>query len=365
MGKLWDKIKELLFGKKNQMLPPGEEIANYKNSIKEFKEKLRNFKKIPQMSKVNNPYIEYALTEYFNEYLKQINDISTTGIVPNSYSILTSINATQGNTNKNEYYENNLLEEIKQEQKYFIKEQNNKSTGECVFYHIKSMNYQMPDFKNMIRIYLNCKDENVANLVQQLLENNTNPNYYLKFDSTNSMNKMARSEKIVIYSDELHLNEDIQNIMNVKEMNPQLFVDSEKMNPFMQQYGDIFAVSRQPVTNNFVDQNGYSSKIPQSTNAFIANVIQSSYTQTVRDIALKDPKLEFLLEDKNVNDYNLYILNYPYINSLYHEDLINNMEDYMAMLSDKNDVFINGISNNIPEQNRTDNQNNIDDEHSL
>ena len=366
MGKLWDKIKEILFGKKIKALPPGEEeTVNCRSErISEFKEGLSNYK---TASQINNPYIQYALEQYFEEYLKQINDIPTTGRIPDSYTVLTSINALGGDTNQNVYYENNLLGKLRQERKYTIQEQTKRQTGECVYYHIKSNNYQRPEFSNMIRIYLNCKDEDVANLAQQLLDNNTNPNYYLKFDSTIAMGKRARSEKIVIYTDEEHWEQDTQNIMNVKRLNPELFADSEKMNPFMEQYGDTFCAIRHQETPFFTDLNGNTIKLlSTSSNRCVSQILQDSYKNVVQNIACKDPELGFLLDEANINNYNLYIQNYPYINSRYHEELINGMENNMTTLSMKNKIFINGISNKITEQNIDYDQSQYsDDEYSL
>ena len=49
MGKLWDKIKEILFGKKIKMLAEGENTYHYRNDIKDFRQSQRNFEQIPQV----------------------------------------------------------------------------------------------------------------------------------------------------------------------------------------------------------------------------------------------------------------------------------------------------------------------------
>jgi len=346
MGKLIDKLKELLFGNKTKMLPEGENReVNYRNNVYDFRQQQRTYNQHPH---VRNPYLEYALTTYFDEYLKQIINSETTGIIPNSYGVLNSINTLGGNANKNEYFENKLLKKIQLEKKYY-------TTDMGTFYHIKSMNHEMPDDKDMVRIYLNCRNENVAKLTQQLLDNNTNPNYYLKVQSTDSMKKKARPDKIIIYTDDSHLNQDAKNILDVKMANPELFEDSDKMNPFIQQFENTFSVIRQPENDNYEDLKGNRIRLISTANNFISQILQDSYTETVQDIAKMDPNLRFLLKDSNRNNYNLYIENYPYINSNYHDKLINSMETNMKVLAHNNNITIKGVSpNTLKEQEKSD-----------
>lgn len=347
MGKLWDKIREVFLGKKPQMLPSGDSKTNYRQDKTAFKQQQRDYMKTPQ---VNNTYLEYALSQYFQEYLKQINDSQITGKAPNSYNVLVSINAMGENTTQNVNIEKHLLDKIDEEKRYNVFEQKDGNTGKCYFYHVKSNGYKDIKDKDIVRIYLNCREENVAKLVSQILEYNNNPNFYLKFDSTESMNEMKRSEKIVVYTDDEHLNQDIQTIRNVRMQHPELFRDSEKMNPFVQQFDDMYSIVRQVESENYMDLKGNRFELAKSTNTFIAQILEDSYKEAVQDIAKKDPRIGFLLEDTNKNNYNLYVQSYPYINAKYHNELINSMETNMKILAHNNNVVIKGISPNTLEQ---------------
>ena len=352
MGKLIDKIKELLFGNKIKMLPPGKKQNSYREDINNFRQQQRNYQQLPQ---VKNPYLEYALTEYFQEYLKQLDDMLVTGVVPSSYRVLTSINAVKGDSNQNLPYEKALLNKINQEGKYHVFEQKNNNTGKPAFYHIYSNSYKDIPHEDMIRIYLNCRDENVANLAAGILEYNNNSNFYMKFDSSEELSKRSRSEKIVIYTDEQHLNEDIQTIKNVKMQYPGLFKDSEKANPFIQQFDDTYLVVNQVKSGMYMDLQGNRLNLEKSTNTFIARILQDSYTQTVQTIAKRDPRLTFLLDDVNKNNYNLYVQNYPYIFANHHDIFMDNMEGNMKILAHNNNVIIKGVSTNTNESYRDEN----------
>ena len=315
MGKLLDKIKEILFGKKQMMLPSGNIENNYniRNKIND----MSNFKN-SQVEKANNgvknAYLEKSLSLYFEEYLRQLDESKVTGNIPTSYRALTRINATKGNYELNRQSEVNLLEHIFMSEKYHVQEQKFGDSNKCCFYHVQSKGYKLPDNNDMIRIYINCKDENVAGLAGALLSYNQNPNFYLKFDSTESMRRSTRIEKIVIYTDDEHLNQDIGTIKQVKKNRPYLLEGSEKMNPFMQQFENMFSMARQVNGNElYIDLKGNTKEIANSNNSYIAEILQDSYTEAVRDIAKRDPKLSFLLNDNNKNNYNLYVQNYRYM----------------------------------------------------
>ena len=359
MSRFLDKIKnilEILFGKKTKMLPSDNTKTNYDINNKTT---FRNEQKSKANIGVKNTYLEKALSQYFEEYLRQLNEAKKTNEMPNSYRALTSINATKGHSELNIEDEINLLKQIESSNEYNIELQEVEDINECCFYHVQKRGYKPPNEESIIRIYLNCKDENVAELTSSLLNNSENPNFYLKFASTESMQRRARSEKIVIYTDDKHLQQDLESIEQLKKDKPNLFKGSENTNPFMQQVEDTYSVVRQTNNGEYINLKGEKKIISNSNNTYIAQILQDSYTETVQDIAKKDPNISFLLDSKNDNNYYLYMRNYRYINAHHHSDLINLMESKMKILAANNNIEIKGISSNIKEGEKEQKENSL------
>lgn len=66
---------------------------------------------------------------------------------------------------QNEYYKNShdesvMLGSLFNGNRYGVEIQ--KLNGQDIFYHIKSNGYQMPNFENMRRIYIDCNNGNIA-----------------------------------------------------------------------------------------------------------------------------------------------------------------------------------------------------------
>ena len=339
MGKILDKIKQLFGVNQRKMLQEGiapnpvdlnqrKRLDYIQNQRNEFRDSFKN------------NYLENSLSQYFEEYLKQINEGKDT----KPYNVLTSLNAVNGNPELNRAKEQDLLYKINNSNMYHIQEQNSFQTGETYFYHIKSNNHRLPDKESMRRIYLNCRDENVAELVDCILKQNVNPNFYLKMVSTNYMETNQRSEKIVTYTDDNYLNLDLQTLRNVKMQRPDLFKDSDKMNPFMQQFENFYAVCAQVNTDDYMDLYGNRFNIPNSNNSYIAQIISDSYRDAAQSIAKKDPNIAFLLDNQYYNSMDLFVKNYPYINAYHHDELMRKMEMNMNILAHNNHIVINGVN---------------------
>lgn len=71
--------------------------------------------------------------------------------------------------------------------------------------------------------------------------------------------------------------------------------------------------------------------------------LKESYMEAAKEIARADTDLSFLLQDEWINDEYLYMKNYPYINSKYHDYLIQSMEAKMAILAINNNLYIDRI----------------------
>lgn len=325
-----NKIKEIFRRSKTKALPEPKQ---------KFKE--NKFKKgIHVKNQTKNLYLENALDQYFecyNEILDEGKNSTNT-----SYEALTKINAQpQGNIGENRAKENLLLNNIYNTGKYRVQTQMSEATP--AYYHIKSQGYQMPDFRNMIRLYINCDNKNVAEIAQNLLRLNENPNFYLKIDTSDSLEQHKRSEKIVIYAQDSDVEYTLQLVQYLKSIRPDLFENSEKNNPFMPQIDGI-AMARQPISSTFNNLDGTQSKISQSANRFISTSIIQSYMQVARRIAEVDPELNFLLTPENINNEMLYVRNYQYISHYYNEYFVNSMEYNMKYLSRINNFQIQGIN---------------------
>lgn len=333
-----NKIKEIFRRSKTKALP--EPIENVKEN--NFKNELNI-----EQEQTKNLYLERALDQYFecyNEILDEGKASSNT-----SYEALTRINAqTQGDIEENRKKENLLLDNIYNTGKYSVQSQMN--GGIPCYYHIKSRGYKMPDFNDMIRLYINCENRNVAEIAQNLLDINENPNFYLKIDTSDSLLKHKRSEKIVIYAQDSDISYTLSLVQYLKSIRPDLFKNSEKNNPFMPQIDGI-AYARQPTAKIFNKLDGTQSTISQSANKFISTAIIQSYMQVARRIAEVDLQLNFLLSPENINNEMLYVRNYQYIKTYWNEYFVNSMEYNMKYLSRINNFQIQGINyDEVPSQ---------------
>ncbi len=80
-----------------------------------------------------------------------------------AYNALISMNArpvTQNEYYKNSHDESVMLGSLFNGNRYGVEIQ--KLNGQDIFYHIKSNGYQMPNFENMRRIYIDCNNGNIA-----------------------------------------------------------------------------------------------------------------------------------------------------------------------------------------------------------
>lgn len=127
--------------------------------------------------------------------------------------------------------------------------------------------------------------------------------------------------------------------------------------PFMQSVDNTFSVSKQPYSNQNNDLYGTQRGISQSTNKFIANILKDSYLEAVREISRVDPNLDFFNDNSNFYNEALYVKNYPYINENYHQYLVDSMKAKMEVLSQKNDVYIEGVNNIVTERQNDEIQN--------
>lgn len=335
-----EKIKEWFQRRKTKALPEATEYYELNDERKRFVQEMQVTEEQQVEEEVKNKYLENSLQLFFESYQELLN--TNTGYA-DAYNALVRINALGGDNNINAIQEQQLLEYLQSSGKYTIQNQVNKYDGLVDFYHIKTNGYELPSDDKMIRIYLNCRNENTAELAKQLAYCNNVPNFYLKVDSTNALNRADRSEKIVIYTTEEQFDYCVSLINHIKTYRPDLFQDSEKTNPFMES-SDVMSYARQPISSTFYNLDGSTYQISQSANRYISTIIKESYMAAVREIISVEPELQFLLQPEYYNDEMWYMKNYAAIDSRYHAFLVNSMEAKMRNLCMYNGVVIKGIN---------------------
>ena len=337
---IFKMISECIKIKTTKALP---ETTHYKcpNQRSVFVKKMNQLLGKTVKTRVNNRYLEKSLQLFFDSYQEILN--GNVDWEPNSYNALIRINALEDDSDKNAVHEEELIEYILRSGKYMIQTQNSQELRIPIFYHIQTRGYISTSDDKSMRLYLNCRNENTAELAKALLKCNKDPQFYLKVNADKAIRVHSRSEKIVIYTTDSQFYNCIQLILYVKERRPELFRDFEEANPFMESLGGI-SYSKEPISEIFYRLNGLAEPIDKSYNTYIARIIKESYMETVKEIATLDYNLAFLLDSENYNNELVYMQNYPYINSKYHVLLINSMEQKMIYLCTKNRIVIKGIN---------------------
>ena len=336
-----EKIKGLF--KRTKALPTPKKIKKSQNGDNSWIISNGGGSYLPNKLEEN---IDNFLKEYYNR-ISMYPDGQEINNYEEAYIALIDMNGKtikEDEFDKNLYKENELLQQLELGNRYKVQIQPNKSGFGNDFYHVHSVNYKMPQDKDMIRVYLNCNNGNVAELAKALLDSNNNENFYLKFNASNPNFLKSRGEKIVIYCDNSDYEYTLNLIEYVKQLRPELFVESENVLPFMQNVNNIVSVARQPESNIYNSLSGNQKQIPVSVNAFLANMLEDSYMNVAREIARADSNLAFLLTEECFNDETLYMKNYPYINQNYREYLLKSMEAKMGVLSQRNGIYVDGIN---------------------
>ena len=293
----------------------------------------------PQLSKLDVEILNF-LDSYSQNVVTQINANQPIDNYKTAYTSLVKSNeiVTQEQYTYNSYRESEALTDYALNKTYQV-------TPKGGFYHIMSQNYQMPNFEDMIRVYIYCKSEYISELAKTITDSNTNPNFYMKFTGNEANAQNPRNEKIVIYCNKNETDYTIDLIKYCKNIRPELFQDSKTL-PFIKSEQDIVSIASQPTTNQYLGLQGQIKQIPQSVNAFITNMLQESYIEVAREIARADSNLSFLLEPNYYNNETLYVQYYPYIFQNYNEYLLNSMKAKLEFLSRNNNIEIDGLQQN-------------------
>lgn len=297
-------------------------------------------------AKFNNTYNQVTkldtdinrFLEKYSQLVKQadINNIDASNL---SYRALTQMNGktiTQFEKYNDYIQGQKLTQYLNTSNNYDLQFQGN------AFLHIKSKGYRMPSDSDMRRIYINCDGGNVSELARAILSMNEGRNFYMKMTTDSAT---IRGEKMVIYCDVTELDYNLKVLQKIREYNPNLFKGTENTLPFLQSIDNMVSVAGQPASNIYIDIQGKAKKIAQSTNTFLAEILNESYVKTVKEIAAIDSNISYLLNDKMANWEIWCMKNYPYINKYYHDYLIQGMKNKMSILSKQNNIYIDGITN--------------------
>ena len=337
-----EKIINLWRHRGQKALPKAQMSNSQNKNINKIRKYILQINNNSQPTKLDME-IDNFLKSYSNiiENVDETQPINTTKMAYDALVTMQGKEPTQEEYENNDYKEQELLKRLYSEKKYNIQYQGTKER--TVFYHIKSKGYKMPQFENIVRLYINCNNGNISELSNLILSYNQNPNFYMKFISNEANDIKPRGEKIVIYCDKNEVDNTMQLIRYTKSIRPDLYTESENILPFLLNIDNMVSASRQPLTNQFDDLYGNYKTIPQSTNSFLSMTLKESYMEAAKEIARADTDLSFLLQNECINDEYLYMKNYPYINSKYHDYLIQSMEAKMAILAKNNDLYIDGI----------------------
>lgn len=349
------KIKNFWKNKNQKALPEAQMNNSQNTNIKQNRKWILPNTQSNQVTKLDQE-IDSFLHAY-SDIIENTYPNQTMDSYRMAYSALVRMNGkavTQEEYNNNYYQEQLLLNQLYRDNQYTVQTQG--TQDRTAFYHIKSAGYQMPSYNDMLRIYINCNNANISELSNLILSCNKNPNFYMKFTSNISNATGPRGEKIVIYCDKNDFDYNLQLIQYTKSIRPDLYKESENVLPFLQNIDNTVSVSQQPLTNQFIDLYGNYKSVPQSTNAFLATTLKDSYIGAAREIARCDANLSFLLQDEYVNDEILYMRNYKYIDANYHDYLLKSMEAKMEVLSARNNLYIDGLNQQMTQNNEIDKQ---------
>lgn len=278
--------------------PPREDSVNIKqenennnvynknvNKMEQYVIKKEQRPITPSVLKLNK--IDGAIEQYLYSLisLKMENQNIT------SYRALTEACAFMDryNPGRNKETENILLNNIKNNDKYRLLIQKQQNTGLAVYYHIAKGKAA----KYVGRIYLNCKRENVALLVNSLInEFNDLDSFYLKFVSDNKMQERGRTDRIVIFvpnnkEEDKKLEKCIYKLQSER---PELFADETANNPFLESRGNVM-YALQPDTEQYVTLSGRIEIIAKSYNTFLAKALEESYLKAINEIVAQDNQL--------------------------------------------------------------------------
>ena len=241
--------------------------------------------------------LEWAIQEFLYSYLYE----NETGYC-DEYSALVNLcgkNAPEYERG-DKVAESNLLSELNNDPQYTVLNQNN------AFRHVMTKAWDQSKLKIDTRFYLNPKRENLIPLVREILKRNEGKPLYLKFETEDLMEKSCNKEnvemkKIVIYTNKGesgNAGRIAEMISQIKQEQPQLFVDAQYMNPFMKSLDNGIAYSNSSYIKQYTRINGRRSEVSNSYNSILAEALGESMNAALHEIATSGRRPGFEQLDK-------------------------------------------------------------------
>ena len=221
--------------------------------------------------------------------------------------------------------------------------------GHPGFYHYSTKGFE-GDYDS--RIYLNCKQSNVALLADKLATEFGDSEYYFKFGANES--KSIRSEQFVFYlydkKDTSEFSRIINTIEKVKRENPNLLKGSENVNPFMKTYGGYIAYAPEIKDPNFVGLDGEKRAIDASYNTLLSEALKDSTVNAMQKLCATKKDLAIRVQGIKIDDISGFLatgaFNDVLKNPEYLKEFIEDMKRSLTQLSMSNpQLDIKGIPN--------------------
>jgi len=212
------------------------------------------------------------------------------------------------------------------------------------------------------RIYLNCQNQNISDLAEQIFNNFENlDKYYFKMMSDHACMYDSRSEKFVFYSDdEQNLKEVAKRLIELKEKNPYLFAGSENVNPFFETKNGFLSIAKQLPTASvndhfrylYTDLQNHTQVLHDSTNSALAFALEESLLDSTNKLMTFNSNFNEFANSKissdKINNTQSYVNDLlPEImnNKTYYLTLLSNMHKDLEKICESNpELYINGIS---------------------
>lgn len=335
--KIANKIKGI-FSKNNTNKTNSIEEYNTKTEMIDANKEFRNRNKA-NVNELNKPFdsLDYAIEQFVMIYGLRI---------PNAYSALTHIEANDiVPDNVNKKVEANLMSVINRMDKFTVREQKGKDF--VFFHHVWTENFEHDDNADKMRIYINCKRKNVADLAGEILMKMQDDNLYLKFSSDDQLASIERSEAIVIYTDENNIVNVLNNIGDIERERPELFEGSQLMNPFAYRVGNFSYVRDIKDNQKYINKYGQEEELAKSYNTFLSRALEESFVEACKEVISKDKELAIATNGEVSDDSNFYLRHFEKIYNSEHNyrELLNKMKEQLIKAQKRNPYLdIRGIS---------------------
>lgn len=348
--KKFDKSKALNPGERqNPSEIMGEKIEP---KINEDKEKPDPFQRVNiDVSYPIKGTIDFAIEQYISAMQYNYKESNGANISP--YDAIISLSSLD-----NSYEGNNFQNQMafiskarngmysKHMEEYIQK--SGKDGKPCFYHYFTKRNRVQADS----RIYLNCKQENVALLADKLATELGDSEYYFKFNAAES--KARRSEQFVFYvndkTDPDEFTRIISSIEKIKQTNPNLLEGSENINPFMKQYAGFVGYAPEITDPNFVGLDNRKTKITASYNSLLSNVLNEATLASMQKICATKLDLAEQTQGMKIEDFSGFLVtgatDKVLQNPEYLKEFISDVKQNLTQLSMKNpQLDIKGIPN--------------------